>query len=312
MSCWARPVCCYHGKTARFHYYFLISAARMLPNNLRGMGKMSMLIGKFLGTGNAVTINHEEGFRYRILLNDYYWTRMLISKFIYEPEVALIIKIYHKYFNIFVDCGANKGYWTCYAAGLFPKVISVEASRSTFLELKKNIINCGNNMQLVNAAVYSSDNLVLKMTKDKDRHATASLQNLLPGWKQNRRNHRTEEVTTIRLDSLIPSKKSAIIKLDVEGVEIEAINGAINSIKNGSIMVFEDHGKDKACANIEHALALGLNVFFLDNTKIFSIQSIQDALKIKTDMGKGYNFLACQPDSTEFYMSVYKKHMEKC
>ena len=64
-----------------------------------------------------------------------------------------------------------------------------------------------------------------------------------------------EEVPVIALDNLLDDGKIAadgkyLIKLDVEGVEIEAIKGGARLMQGDSVMLCEEHGNDPAAYRV--------------------------------------------------------------
>jgi hypothetical protein len=107
----------------------------------------------------------------------------------------------------------------------------------------------------------------------------------------------TETVTTIRVDDLVPAGMPALIKMDVEGAEVNAIEGATRTITDGSVLIYEDHGSDHDCTPSAHLLSRSeISLYSIENGfKI--IQTLDQIRQIKTDPYKGYNFLAAQENS---------------
>jgi hypothetical protein len=110
-------------------------------------------------------------------------------------------------------------------------------------------------------------------------------------------------VETITLDAVadeyLNPTDPVIVKLDVEGAEIDALKGASKLLALGTLIIYEDHGMDASSAVTKFVLEdLGLNVYFLDhNRELRRVFSAEDASALKVNRKKGYNFLAAARDS---------------
>jgi hypothetical protein len=112
-------------------------------------------------------------------------------------------------------------------------------------------------------------------------------------------------VTTITLDDLVITHfdslpKSLVIKLDIEGQEINAFKGAKNILQHCDLLFYyEDHGKDKNSEVTSFVLSvLGLLVFFYEEgRKMIPIYSAQEASRLEKRQAVGYNFFACKANS---------------
>src|SRR5258708_3634193 len=47
---------------------------------------------------------------------DPYWNRLLMAGFVYEPEVARVLRLLKDVDYAFIDCGANYGLWSVLAS----------------------------------------------------------------------------------------------------------------------------------------------------------------------------------------------------
>ena len=76
---------------------------------------------------------------------------------IWEPSITSVVQKTLKEGDVFVDAGANIGYYTLLASKLVGdtgRVISIEALPEIFKRLESNVVsNCAKNVRLVNIAV---------------------------------------------------------------------------------------------------------------------------------------------------------------
>lgn len=145
----------------------------------------------------------------------------------YEPHIMTTISRLLKKDSVCFDIGANIGTITLALSLICPygKIYSFEASKSNFAFLKLNINkNRLKNIELVNKAI-SDDNGTIAFSY-VDRFAGGSFFSTT-GVQDGS----TEIVDSIRLDDWVKENKIDrvdFIKLDVEGSEIKAIDGAVN------------------------------------------------------------------------------------
>ena len=215
-----------------------------------------------------------------------------------DNELDLINQISKKNKILLIDCGANFGFYSLFVASLSKenKVFSIEASPSTFKNLLRNInLNKFKNIQVLNYAVSNQNNSELSLAEsENDWESSVSHKNfnILNSTK----------IQTIKLDSLLKEFNneifdfSLIIKLDVEGHEWNAIEGALQIIKTYSPLIIIEFSKFINEANYE-SIEKFLNqndyeVYDTKNKKI-SIEIVKKRLNSlpKGMMGIGNNFL---------------------
>jgi FkbM family methyltransferase len=144
-----------------------------------------------------------------------------------------------------VDAGANVGLMSnllAHAVGPGGRVVSFEPHPLIFETLSRNIaqweaVDAIKVIEVCQAAVSSSAG-VLPLAVDPDTFAankgTASLEHADPG--------ESTDVRTVRLDDEFPDGLG-VLKLDVEGHEIAALEGADALLRSGRIrdILFEEH-----------------------------------------------------------------------
>jgi len=281
----------FSGPAARLQYHLLMTLFRVAVT--RGLyGRFARGLGRLFPSGTAVWLHEDGAPAYRIALDDGYWTRFVLWRAPFEPEVAALLRAASGTPPLFCDLGANKGYWTTRAAPLFEQVIAVEASAATFADLHDNARHLAN-VTLHRAAIHDRTGAVLTFVNTHLSHASARLAGDAPARAQDS----TETVTTLAIDDLVPPGTQALIKLDVEGAEIAAIEGAVRALADGAVLIYEDHGNDPACTVSAHLLEMpGIQVYSCEN----GLTPMPDLAAIRTrkrDPWKGYNFVAARAGS---------------
>lgn len=147
----------------------------------------------------------------------------------YEPFETELVKKEIKKGDIVLDIGANIGYYTLIFAELVGeegKVFAFEPEPTNFALLKKNVEISGyQNVMLVQKAV-SNKTGKFKLYLCEDNNGGHSI------YKQHN-SKRSVEVETTRLDDYFKNDGGKInfIKMDIEGAEMEAIQGMPSLLK---------------------------------------------------------------------------------
>lgn len=129
--------------------------------------------------------------------------------------------------DLFVDVGANIGSYSILASGVVgAKSIAIEPDPGTAIHLVRNVeVNAlDDKIEIVETAVGSSEGEIAFTTgKDTMNHITSD------------RDQDHQIVPLRRLDEILHGKDPAIIKMDVEGFEREALAGAQNTLMAPSL-----------------------------------------------------------------------------
>src|SRR5450631_2802794 len=166
-----------------------------------------------------VRLNDDAIFSYPF--GDEYWSTILDRKYCYEKDIDLFFRTIAGCDYTFVDCGANFGYWSTLISsrpyGSHPS-IAIEPSSSNFAVLENNANINGNRFSLLKTAIGEASGTA-RLSGCK--HESMSI--------ARGANDDGEEVALISLDDLMDrmnlAQRRCIVKLDVEGVEIEALKG---------------------------------------------------------------------------------------
>lgn len=147
------------------------------------------------------------------------------------PDEAEILKKILKPGMVFVDIGANIGYFSLIAAklvGSAGKIFAFEPDENNFSLLQKNI----------NANGYKNITAIKKAVSDKVGTAKFYLEkeNLCAHSLILKENRDFTEVETISLDDYFKDKKIDVVKIDVEGMEPSVLSGMEHLIKSNESM----------------------------------------------------------------------------
>lgn len=147
--------------------------------------------------------------------------------------------------NVFVDVGANVGYFTLLAAlkvGGNGAVYSFEASPTVFKNLKENVLMnwLDKQVKLINKAAYSHA-ATMKFHDSIITSGVSSL-NISPEYLADPSDFEIIEVEAVRLEDELQAVDTIdMLKLDIEGSEYRALLGMMSLIRQNKIkqIVFE-------------------------------------------------------------------------
>ena len=144
---------------------------------------------------------------------------------------------------LFVDCGSNYGFYSFYSASLSKrnKIISIEASKSTSYEFIKNLnLNNFKNISFFNNAASDIDGQDILFYESINDWESSQTHN-------NFKFDLETKVKSIKIDRLLKkyflNDFFLIIKLDVEGNEINVIKGSIDVIKQFNPLIIIEFSK---------------------------------------------------------------------
>ncbi|BAZ94548.1 SAM-dependent methyltransferases [Thiohalobacter thiocyanaticus] len=188
---------------------------------------------------------------------DPYWFYYLVLRKSFESRLqAFLSRIYQIEFS-FIDGGANFGYWSALLSSPSwgaHSCVAVEASNETFSVLCQTAKKNESRFECINAALYSSSGNTISFTEGS-RHAgrhivDGTIEKLeVNDIKLFSPSERLVKVVTTSVDDIyhkmFSDQDRVLIKLDVEGAEIEAFKGALDTAKRNSIFIYEDYGSDQ-------------------------------------------------------------------
>ncbi len=158
-------------------------------------------------------------------------------------EINTIQKLSRFYALSLIDCGCNFGFYSFYTASLSKEnnIISIEASKDTLKEFYKNLeMNNFDNIKVLNNAVSDQNNQMMEFHESEKDWESSLLSAKFNIKKKNL-------VETITIDSVIKKidikNKLLIIKIDVEGFDLNVLDGAKNSVKENKPFIIIEFSK---------------------------------------------------------------------
>ncbi len=267
------------------------------PFMQRGLYKACRLIGSSLWTDRSAVIRLGPDAQVTFPASDPYWNRMLLRSYDHEPEMARFLRSLAGINYRFIDCGANIGYWSVFVAssscGGGKPVLAIEASAPTFALLAANCADHAGTITTLHRAILDRSGVEVRLSQEAHEAR---------GVAQNQGEREGEIVRSITVDDLVNdhgwTDEPLVIKLDVEGVEREALVGMEQTLTNDALVIYEDHGSDNDHALTRHMLQdRSLQVSLLRDHDIVRINAPNDLDQYKLDPTKGYNLVAVRPNS---------------
>ncbi len=251
----------------------------------RGYNLAANLLRKALTErGIQIRLNPDAVFEFPY--GDGYWSKLLNRTFSYEDELELLFRDSADIDYTLLDCGANYGYWSVLVSSKpfgSHKAIAIEPSGQNFPKLANNAKINGNRFDVMKCAIGAARGTARLSGTKHEAFSIAGDQ--ADG----------EEVPVLALDNLLDDGKVAangkfLIKLDVEGVEIEAMKGGARLMQGDSVLLCEEHGNDPQHTVSRYILEqtpLKLIVFDPRSNRLETVTelSILDRIKVSTHVG---------------------------
>jgi FkbM family methyltransferase len=238
----------------------------------------------------AIKLNADATFEFPY--GDGYWSKLLNRSYRYEDELELLFRGSAAIDFTLIDCGANYGYWSVLVSSAplgSHRAIAIEPSSQNFAKLKNNAAINGNRFELMKCAIGAARGTArLSGTKHE---AFSIAGNPASGG---------EDVPVIALDNLLDDAKVSVggrylVKLDVEGVEIDAIKGGTRLLQADSMILCEEHGNDPRHTVSRYILEqtpLRLIVYDPASRRLETVTELSILDRIKVSSNVGYNVFA--------------------
>jgi len=223
---------------------------------------------------------------------DGYWSLLLDRNYHYEADLELFFRGVADADYILIDCGANYGYWSVLVTSKpfgAHRSIAIEPSSRTFGKLAANAKINGNRFKAMQRAIGAKAG-VARLSGSK--HEKLSIAGPV--------GQAGEEVAVIALDDLVEQTVITalgryVIKLDVEGVEVEALSGATRLLQSDCVVICEEHGSDRNHTISRHIVSktdLKLFCYDPDTRHCEHLRDVAALDRIKKARNIGYNVFA--------------------
>ena len=232
--------------------------------------------------------------RFAFPFGDGYWSLLLDRGFVYEGEIERFLRSVADVDYCFVDGGANFGFWSVLVSsrpfGSHP-VIAIEASSANAARLARNAELNGGRFKVLRRAIGSTTGNQVWLSGAKHEAFRVGEANGAEAG---------ESVEMMALDSLLDQglvspQQRLVIKLDVEGMEIDAAKGGKRLLENETVIIVEDHGADRAHTVSRYLLnktPCRLFVFDPASQRYERLIDVSMLDRIKTSTVFGYNIFA--------------------
>lgn len=266
------------------------------PIEYVGFSKVAGLVRVFVPSKRKVRTQLFEDTLFEYAYADGYWSRLAYNGDVYARNEEDFLMAMRDVNFAYIDCGANFGYMSSIvsskAYGKKP-AIAIEADPNTFQILENNTKLNQNRFEIRHNAIFSKSGEMVNIHGDK--HEARSILN-------DEGERVSGNVETLALDDLKNwySKQKAealILKLDVEGVEIDALKGSTKLLKENTLVMFEDHASDKTHEVSNYLMnTLSMRIYYSEETGCRELKTIEDVAKLKTNPRVGYDFIATKSD----------------
>ena len=239
-----------------------------------------------------VTVRLNEDALFSFPFGDGYWGLLLDTSYSYERDIERFFRGMADAEYTLIDCGANYGYWSVLVTSApygAHESIAIEPSSRNFARLTANAGLNGDRFATLQRAIGATNGMARLSGRKHESLSIAGEQDAAG-----------EDVPVMALDALldggvIRQDGRFVIKLDVEGVEIDAIRGGVRLLQTDCVVICEEHGNDP-----NHTVSR----FILDNTsfKLFCfdpttgkfehLKDVSALDHIKRASNFGYNVLA--------------------
>jgi FkbM family methyltransferase len=179
---------------------------------------------------------------HRLVVEEYWWRRQQFKKTpfgfllkgpeslqtgVFEPDEVEMLKKYLPQVDIFLDIGANIGYYTCISRNMSLQVVAIEPLAENLRVLYQNLnINNWNDVEVWPIALGSAPGIVKLYGKGTAASLIKYREHDEEKWEQ--------LVAVNSLDNILNSRftsKKIFVKMDVEGMELGVLSGAQQTLQ---------------------------------------------------------------------------------
>jgi FkbM family methyltransferase len=230
--------------------------------------------------------------------------RALFVRGVYDPNLIIVVNALLKKGSVFIDVGANMGYFSLLASqvvGKDGKIFALEPSSRDFARLQDNIKT--NNLQKIifplQLAISDKVSLVNLSIACEERSGLNTMGSEFSS--KGTEKVEVQEVGSTTIDKFMNRKhidKVNVLKLDIEGSEVDALRGAVNTIEKcrPAIMLGVNPVALNACGSSVDELqkiikSMNYKIYIIVDDPVFALKEVEDISKIHTKV------VFCLPES---------------
>jgi FkbM family methyltransferase len=219
---------------------------KSLTELINTVAEIRQLVGPFavpLGP-NELLVQTIHSLKYVIPTNDLVMTPQLVVYRQWEPDLSALLPQLSPPGSVFVDVGANFGYFSCLVAARMAghpssKVIAIEPNPELVRLLEMNVkINWSMSPVQIESVAVGECNSEMQLTVPGGRFANGTL-TALPATVAS--GNKSYPVSVVTLDEILEKEPVVnLLKVDVEGHEMAVFRGAKDTLcKRNASLVFE-------------------------------------------------------------------------
>ena len=207
----------------------------------KGKGRLVESTRRWVAPDQPLISTVGDGYKMQLNLRDLIQRSIYFYGY-YEPHFSRFLMKVLKGGETFIDCGANIGQFSLIASrcvGSSGKVIAIEPEQHNLDQLKTNLrLNQADNVSVIQAALGNrSGSVDFFLRSEENGFTNRGVHSLHPhgDWLQPQK----ITVPMKRLDDvLLGERRVDWIKMDIEGAELDALQGAEQSLEQFSPTVF--------------------------------------------------------------------------
>ena len=204
----------------------------------------------------------------------------------YEKELEIIDKFTDKALDA-IDVGVYRGVYSYKLAKHFKLVHSFEANPLLYAYLNVNLKKIIKNINLYDCALSSKDGFTkIRLPMRSKSFFKDNIEELyeLGAASIHPKNFFKEfkefTVKEKKLDNIVIKNKIGFIKIDVEGHELEVIEGGLDTIKKNMpillVEIQEKHSKRPVIDSINYIKKIGYSCYFVKDKKLESLENLSN------------------------------------